>query len=131
MRLKTCGFYVVSRSTLFETFLHRKFVKDKKLSEVFEAIRERPIIYFGKMDSERATCFLHGFYCGFGAASEINLNVVEARNKILKTRGWKVPSVYLEKEMERKGMSDEEIINELLEIEIETWRLVEQQSDAE
>lgn len=83
------------------------------------------------MESERATCFLHGFYCGFDAASEINPSQVEARDKILKLRGWRVPSVLIEKEMERKGMTVEEVINELLDIEIETWRLIEHQSGTE
>lgn len=106
-------------------------MKEKtKVSEVFEAIKKRPLVYFGKLDPQRAICYLHGFYDGYDAASTAKPNLAEARNKILSLRGWQVPSVLIDKEMERRGFTVEEIINELLDIEIETWRLIEQAEDA-
>ena len=96
-----------------------------RVSEMFVSIRERPLVYFGKIDPHSAMCFIHGFYTGYGITSAANPNLTEARNKILALRGWQSPPVRPEKEMERKGMSAGQINNELLDIEIEAWRLIE------
>lgn len=102
-------------------------MKDKReVSQRLEAVKARPLLYLGKVEWERAWIFLHGFYCGYFALSTDTENYADARNKILISRGWQVPAVFTEKEMEAKGMTNEEIVNEQLEIEIETWRSIEE-----
>jgi hypothetical protein len=100
----------------------------RKISKIFESIKERPLVYLGKLDFHRATCFIHGFYTGYEVEHDYKLNILPMRDKVLVARGWQVPSVYPEMEMKKKGYSDEEIISELLEIEIETWQMLEQEN---
>lgn len=96
----------------------------KKVSELFENVKKRPLIYLGKYDVNRMICFLHGFYYSYEISNEDSI-YFDSHNKILASRGWKVPSILINKEMERKGLTEEEMIKELLDIEIETWRLIE------
>lgn len=100
-----------------------------KVSKIFEAIKERPLVYLGKYDPHSLTCYIYGFRQGYWLKSGDNSNFYDLRNKVLAKRGWEIPSVYIDKEMQRKGFSNEEIINELLEIEIETWQLLEKKTD--
>ncbi len=51
---------------------------------------------------------------------------IAARFEAISALGWKVTSANPVREMQEKSMSDEKIIQELLDIEIETWRLLKQ-----
>lgn len=95
-----------------------------KVSEIIESIQARPLMYFGNFSYSCVTNFLNGFHLGCNF-SNVNKGFEDAKTKILALRGWQVPSVLINKEMERKGFTEEEMIREILTIEIESWRILE------
>jgi hypothetical protein len=89
-----------------------------------ELVRLRKASYFWPVDGKMAKVFAFGFYT---AAQALGWEGIYQLWKIwLKAgerRGWKIQADWPIPEMEKRGMSDEEMADEVLAIEIEAWRL--------
>jgi hypothetical protein len=97
------------------------------LCQSLENISGHPRMYFGE-DSLPVVNFLWGFYSACHA-----LGLTKRRNEIYeivqKERGWKVNALHPADQMLRQGMPAEEIVREVLELELETWRRVYSEAD--
>jgi hypothetical protein len=86
-----------------------------------EGIRKRPAMYFGKVGVEAAVQFLNGFQVAVGAICGFEREG-QLREQVIKGRGWPWSAMHPSREMVRRGMSPEAVIDELLVIEIEVIR---------
>ncbi len=86
-----------------------------------EIARFRKSMHFWPVNGRTAETFVAGFSIAANALG------MEIQNRIWleagKKRGWKIQAVGPIPEMEMRGMSDEEIADEVLAIEIEMWRM--------
>ena len=92
---------------------------DKLISQLRE-VQKRPEMYIGDLDSRSMRSFLVGYLVAQSA-----LGVREAgldRHKIIESRGWKVRAVGPVPEMRERGLTEREIVTELIEIEIDVLR---------
>lgn len=92
-----------------------------KLLVILEHAKERPGMYFSNI--ETADSFLRGF----GTAVSVYLEVDEVyriRVQVTNERGWPRSSREPWDEMISTGMSEEQVIGEMLNIEIEVWKRV-------
>jgi hypothetical protein len=95
--------------------------------EFLKAIQQRPLMYISRMDTELLECLIHGFSIGcFASSGDAGLIAKHAKLRIdvLKERGWNSEAYSPSKEMKQLGMSDVDIIDELLKIEIEVWQRI-------
>lgn len=95
---------------------------------VLESVKNRPLIYLGNKSLNSLECFLNGFHACYVAINGQNARFSLAKENILSSRGWQVPTVLISKEMEGKDFTEEEIFIETLAIEIETWRLLRKET---
>ena len=91
------------------------------LMACLEGARHRPAMYFGKVDVEAAVQFLNGFRVAVGAMCGFDRGR-ELREQVIKGRGWPWSAQHPSREMVRRGMSPEAVIDELLVIELEVVR---------
>lgn len=87
-------------------------------------IQKRTHCYIHPVTLENLNSFLDGFRVACLVLNDEldQADRSQATKQVLSARGWKAHSSELAEEMQRKDMSEESIIKELLEIEIETWR---------
>ncbi len=94
------------------------------LIEQLENVRKRKGMYMFPVDGQAAQNFVIGFST---AAHALGLVFMESKTPVwLKAgekRGWKICAVGPIPEMKERDMSNEEIADEVLAIEIETWRM--------
>lgn len=100
---------------------------EKKIVELLEKVKGRTALYFWPIAPEMAVSFLNGFYLCFQNLTEGNHEFNEYKQKVLYSRGWQVPSIVLRIQMEEKGFTAEQMVNEIFTIEIEAWKLFEQE----
>lgn len=81
-------------------------------------------MWVGKLDPWFMVSFLHGFESGLNIAGLPEVEQVRWTDKALR-RGWKVRSTGPIGEMRERGMSEREIITELIEIEIDALREIQ------
>lgn len=98
-----------------------------QLVEILRAFQNRKAMYVQPVDLRTVQSFLTGFQfgchaCGFPIDHEAWLKALEAR-------GWNRDAIGPVPQMERKGMSEAEIIDELVEIEILMLRKQESLGD--
>jgi hypothetical protein len=98
-----------------------------KITELFESIKSRPLMYIGEYNVEKLNCLLMGIHLGLVIKNKIN-NYSECRKHILVKRGWNSSSTLIHKDMEKQGFSEIQIVQELLNIEIETWQIIEEKT---
>lgn len=95
--------------------------------EFLESVRKRPQMYIEELDAQLMECFINGFIVGcFASSKDERFNILHslAKSEALAHRGWNIGAHSLGKKMAESGMLDEAIIDELLAIEIDTWRRV-------
>ena len=85
-----------------------------------EAIRKRPRMYIGEVDAELMSALLTGFnqsnwILGYSISNSFHQQIIE-------TRGWEYIALGILRQMRQKNWSEAEIVEELLVIEIETWK---------
>ena len=97
--------------------------KYAEIVKIFRAVKNRPSIYIGNVEPRFLECFLNGFYACYGIYGGDRETYAELRKQTLESRGWK--SSLLSAEMERRGLSAEQCVEEVLDIEIETWLRLE------
>jgi hypothetical protein len=102
-------------------------VNYSKIINALFHVKERPQMHIGKPSVESLECFIHGFNSGcFFANSDIDsAKHRKLLEQITVERGWLLRPVSVSVEMRERGMSEPEIIQELLTIEIEAWSRLE------
>jgi hypothetical protein len=87
------------------------------LMQCLESVRKRPGMYFGKPDVEAAVHFPDRFqiavWTAFGLDRDFHL-----RKELVESRGWNFGAGHPYHQMVDRGMSAQEVINELVAIEI-------------
>jgi hypothetical protein len=97
-----------------------------RLIEHLEFMQKRPVMYFGKYDPDIAEHFLYGFSLAASAmlnrdhGADLNL-----KEKVLKERGWKLSAERLHRQMVKRKMSSQEVVEELITIELYYWKQIE------
>jgi hypothetical protein len=93
-----------------------------QILELLEYVRERKEMYFSPIDGKAVADTLYGFKLGCLACGVENPHLV--RDKVIEERGWALNALGLENQFREQGMSESQIADEILVIEIETWRRV-------
>jgi hypothetical protein len=100
--------------------------KKKEVITFLEQVKKRTLMYIGKPDADLMACFLWAF--NFGCLlmrsddGREGIKMSAMRDEYIRERGWRNGSRGLVVEVRKKGLSEEEIIQGLVEIEIEIWK---------
>ena len=87
-----------------------------RLLQRLDHIRRRPGMFVGTHDVARVIDLLTGF--GVGVLATLNRDWDhDLRVQVIKSRGWKWTPDHISHQMVAKGMSADEIISELVDIE--------------
>ncbi len=93
-----------------------------KIIEAFENVLARPLMYFGKYDTDVVIAFTHGFYMSLNITNQSSPSL-DAKIFAAKNRGWKFNALGIIPHMKEKKLTSEEMVKELILLEIETWKL--------
>ena len=93
------------------------------LIELLENIKARPLMYLGEYNFDRLNCLLTGIHLGYVITNEVS-DYSKSHKIVLSKRGWNPSSTLVHKDMEKNGLTEKEIVIELLEIEVETWKCI-------
>ena len=101
-----------------------------KITEIIkflEAVRKRPNMSVLNFNIEAMEALIHGFNVGCYLCEEklFPQKHKEIKDNVTIEREWHLKPVSVTYEMKERGLSDEEIIQELLTIEIEAWSKVQ------
>jgi hypothetical protein len=101
-----------------------KYIKE------LEQMLESPRLYVHPFIPEMVETYLQGLNRGILISNELlNFNdIIHARRDATIIRGWSGNALGPLNEMRKKRVSEDEIINEFINIEIDTWRLIEKSS---
>jgi hypothetical protein len=95
----------------------------QKVVELLREVRRRPPVWIGGYSPESLLHFLNGVTAAAGAFGlRIHRHPGSAYGQVITERGWEHIAAAPVDEMRERGLSDQEIVQELLTIEIETWR---------
>lgn len=100
--------------------------KIDKMIEFLEDVFKRPAMHFGKVDSvERANSFLVGIrYATFSLFDLDRYSIVDFQGDVVTKRGHRFSARGVSQELKDEGYEDIQIVKELIEIEIDFWKLV-------
>jgi hypothetical protein len=91
------------------------------LLKVLHSVRDRNSMYFRPVDVVAAENFLNGFITGVASCG---LEVpIEIRESTTLERGWKWYAARPVDDMRNRGLTEDQIIDEILTIEIAAWRV--------
>lgn len=91
----------------------------ERIIEILRSARGRKAMYLGTADVASAEDFLNGFQVGcFACGQDIP---PEIRERVTTERGWRWSAMGPIVQMRERGLTEEEIIDELFAIEIEAW----------
>ena len=98
-----------------------------KASEYLENVSKRLHCFIFPVTRENLKSFTDGFNLGYVLShSELQFqDISDAWIEVIIARGWQVNARGVQKEMEKRGMSEHEILDELMQIEIHVWKLLE------
>ena len=87
-----------------------------------EAIKARPAMFIASEDDVELTrAFLDGFRTA--AFAPYGSHWTTFHNQAIEKRGWELSARCPSREMREKGLQTKQIVAELIEIEIDAWRL--------
>jgi hypothetical protein len=86
-----------------------------KFIEFLEAVLARPLMYFGKYDTNVVTVFTHGLYMSLSITNQ-SFPSLDIRKEASKNRGWHFNALGIIPDMKKKGLSDEEMVRELVSV---------------
>jgi hypothetical protein len=96
-----------------------------RVLELLEAILKRPLMYFGKADDvEIANSFISGFSISLFHTFDIPFSRVDVLGESVTKRGHRFSPRGIWQELKEEGLDNEQIINELIQIQIEMWRII-------
>ena len=98
------------------------------MKETLRSFRDRRPMYIYPVDVQNAENFLLGFRIGYFSAEEGKQpgSWMDLWREILNERGWKESAIGPVVQMRDKAMTDEEIIQELVAIEIALLEKIQQ-----
>jgi hypothetical protein len=95
----------------------------QQILATLEHIHRRPSAYLGPPTVDALIHFLHGFQAGCAIAGYTTTRTPQsAYHTIVEARGWEFLAAPPVAEMRERGRNEQEIIDELLQIEIATWK---------
>lgn len=99
----------------------------KKIIADLETMKRVPNMFINPVTPEILACYLIGLQRGvFLSQNEMTFHdFVEAHKFAVHSRGLKNAAMHSYHELRKKGVSEDDIIQEMLEIEIEMWRTLE------
>jgi hypothetical protein len=102
-------------------------MNQKTTIDTLNGIIDRIDSFISPVTPNNLKLFFDGFKQGnISAREDLDFSdYINAWCEAVKLCGWKVNSISIEKEMREKELSDNEIIQELLKIELETWKILE------
>lgn len=99
--------------------------KIEEIIEQLESIKKRPAMFLGKPDDVDAiTHFLNGYHAAIFMIKGERIPILDDYKKIREQRGWEWNATSVAREMKEKSIPDKEIVQELITIEIEAWKIV-------
>lgn len=100
-----------------------------KIIELLESARKRAPMYIGKYDEDAAKHFCTGVALTCWALGENRHE--QLRSQVVQERGWNTSTPFhFSVEMKRRGLTQQAMVEELFDVEIETWRRLAQKVDA-
>ncbi len=101
--------------------------KINKIIEFLEQVLKYPAMHFGAIDAvESANSFLVGIrYATFFLFSLDNYSIVSFQGEVTTRRGHKFTPSGAIRDLKDEGYEDTQIVIELIEIEIDFWKLVQ------
>jgi hypothetical protein len=106
-------------------------IEIKRIISDLQEIKKKPNMYIQPVSSDMLVCFLNGLERGV-LLSDRSLTfheIAQARQEANQVRGWKNIPRNASHEMREKNICDKDIIQELIEIEIEMWRILEKNNE--
>jgi hypothetical protein len=95
-----------------------------KAIETLQHVRVRPMMFMGAVTAEYAMVFLYGFWAAcraFGCLRELEVDFMrEAANQ----RGWEYTALGSLPDMRKKGLTQEQMVDELLLIDITVLQMM-------
>lgn len=92
-----------------------------KILITFNHMLDRPYMYFSNLKS--AEDVLRGFSMALGICIGEN-DSFRIRGQVIQSRGWTWSSLPPWEEMRKAGMTEEEIIHQIVDIELSVWQRV-------
>lgn len=93
-----------------------------KFINFFEEMLPRPIIYFGKHDTDAVVLYIQGLCMSLNITNH-SFPDEKIYREVSKSRGWHFNALGIVPDMKKKNLSDEEMVKELVSVEIETWKV--------
>ncbi len=94
----------------------------RKIIRILEAVKSRPEMYVGKRDDPKEIqTFLWGIHVICRTLTGVDYDFFR---EIALKRGWKNSPVGIVPSMREAGLSDEEIVTELITIDIEAYKQI-------
>jgi|GEM_PF-2147195 len=100
--------------------------KETNITKYLDEVRQRLQMFIDPVTPEMLKCFLDGFWAGCLATND-KLDVydrIRFSMQVISERGWEVCSTSVAKEMRERGIDEEAIIEEMLQIEIDIWHRI-------
>ena len=92
--------------------------RTRRIVEILNSVRSRKAMYFSPVTVEAADTFLGGFVVGCLASGSIDRSgIVESQQ----ARGWQIEAYGVIPQMRERGMTDEQMIDELIDIHIDAF----------
>jgi len=103
----------------------------KPIIEDLEWIRRSPGQHIQPVTPEELFRHLRSLARGYMLATHrLSFDgLIDAQTRANRNRGWRARSIGAYVEMREKGLSENEIIDELLNIDVEMWRIIAQSQD--
>lgn len=93
-----------------------------------ERIKSKPLFYVPKFRLASLEILLDGFRLGCIASigdEEIHPQYLKHFRDIVSERSWEINTIHFNRQMKKKGLSDLQIFEEIMNIEIECWKRLE------
>ena len=107
-------------------------VRLDRVLEILRSVRERPKMYFGAIDVELASTFLAGLKIGASVMAGVPFDAdYKPRRKAWESRGLEYSARAPGQELQERGLSPDEIVAQLMDVEIEVWSSLRSQAATE
>jgi hypothetical protein len=95
-----------------------------KLIARLENVRERPAMYFGGLEVEAATHWLHGFEAAIQVLFDLEVDF-GSREEVWQSHGLELSGMGPDRQLIQRGLSPKAIIDKLLIMDIERLKRLE------
>lgn len=80
-------------------------------------------MYYGKYDTDAVIVFTHGFYMSLTITNQ-TFPSLDIQKEAARNLGWNFNALGIVPHMKQKGLSDEEMVRELISVEIGAWKIL-------